>query len=191
MGSGTPGAIAYHTILYHTIPIHTIAYQWHSGSHASILKPLLAEAVFPALSQLFTNNPTIGTNQQTRTNQQEPINNLITTFHQQPYTWSELVILSQLKDGLCNIVRPWGVTVLAWVCRDGYRGLQAPAISHRSGLQMAIVLVHNTCYHFIALVGEGRSPRNPGTGPLKTRTLAPDHDHDSLQTLIFDGKPHC
>ena len=43
------------------------------------------------------------------------------------------------------------------VCRDGYRGLQALAISHRSGLQMAIVRarVHNTCYHFIALVGGG------------------------------------
>ena len=95
---------------------------------------------------------------------------------------SESVVL---KDGYMGcvisnaIARPLGVTVLVWVCRDGYRGLQALAISHRWGFQMAIVRVlHNTCYHFIALVGEGRGPRNPGTGPLKTRALAADDDHD-------------
>ena len=99
---------------------------------------------------------------------------------------SESVVL---KDGFMGcvisnaIARPWGVTVLVWVCRDGYRGLQALAISHRWGFQMVIVRVlHNTCYHFIALVGEGRSPRNPGTGPLKDSTGAADDDHDSHQT---------
>ena len=63
--------------------------------------------------------------------------------------------------------------------------LQALAISHRSGLQMAIVshvLVHNTCYHFIALVGwEGGAlviQVLPSSYNLKT--LAADDDHDSL-----------
>ena len=41
---------------------------------------------------------------------------------------------------------------------------------------MAIVRVHNTYYHFIALVGGGRGPRNPGTGPVKTWNLAADND---------------
>ena len=65
------------------------------------------------------------------------------------------------------------------VCRDGYRGLQALAISHRSGLQMAIVRAraqHLLSLHRIS--GWGRSPRNPGTGPLKTQALAPDDHHD-------------
>ena len=181
-----------HTITCHTILYHTIAYQTNGtpGATPQFSSHCWQKPCFqPCHNFLPTTLQLEPTNNQEPTNQQEPINNLITTCYQQPYNWSELVILSQLKDGLCNIVRPWGVTVLAWVCRDGYRGLQAPAISHRSGLQMAIVLVHNTCYHFIALVGEGRSPRNPGTGPLQTLTLAADHDHDSPQTLIFDGRP--
>ena len=45
---------------------------------------------------------------------------------------------------------------------------------------MAIVRVHNTYYHFIALVGGGptggRGPRNPGTSPVKTWSLAADND---------------
>jgi hypothetical protein len=60
--------------------------------------------------------------------------------------------------------------------------LQALAISHRSGLQMAIVshvLVHNTCYHFIALVGweGGALVIQVLPSSYKLKTLAADDDH--------------
>ena len=50
-----------------------------------------------------------------------------------------------------------GTIEMVWVCRDGYQQLQALAISHRhrfaDGNQGA--RAHNSCYHQIALVGEG------------------------------------